>query len=305
MKHIMSVSLGSSTRDHSVETVILGEKLLIERIGMDGDIQKAIDTIKKYDGKVDAFGLGGIDLYIYAGNNRYSFRDAQRIARAAEITPIVDGSGLKNTLERKVINYLHTDLGIDFTNKKVLMVCAVDRFGMAESLANSGAQMTFGDLIFALGIPVSLSSLKSLERLAKIIAPVVVQLPFKMLYPTGDKQENLNPKYGKYYEQADIVAGDFHFIRRYMPANLAGKLIITNRVSTMDIELLKRRGVRMLITTTPELNGRSFGTNVMEAVIIAIANRRPEDLRPEDYSELLDRMEFRPRVIDFSEERAC
>lgn len=37
MKHVVSVSLGSSTRDHRVETEFLGEKFSIERIGMDGD----------------------------------------------------------------------------------------------------------------------------------------------------------------------------------------------------------------------------------------------------------------------------
>jgi len=196
VKRVMSVSLGSSGRDHSVETEILGEKLLIERIGTDGDIDKAIDVIRRNDGMVDVFGLGGIDLYIYAGDKRYTFRDALRIARAARRSPVVDGSGLKNTLERKVIEYLQKELGMVFAGKKVLMVCAVDRYGMAESFSKAGADMVFGDLIFALGIPFGVSSLKSLERIARVIAPVVVKLPFKMLYPTGEKQEKTSPKYG-------------------------------------------------------------------------------------------------------------
>ena len=60
--------------------------------------------IKDLDGKVDAFGLGGIDRYIYAVDRRYEFHDARRIVQAARKTPIVDGSGLKNTLERRVIS---------------------------------------------------------------------------------------------------------------------------------------------------------------------------------------------------------
>ncbi len=303
MKRVLSVSLGSSARDHSVETEFLGEQILIERIGTNGEIDKAIEIIKKHDGIVDAFGLGGIDLYIYAGSNRYTFRDAERIARAAQKTPIVDGSGLKNTLERKVIAYLQKEMGMVFANKKVLMVCAVDRFGMAESLWEAGATMIFGDLIFALGIPIGISSIKSLHRLARVIAPIVVKLPFKLLYPTGEKQEKFNPKYNKYYEQADIIGGDFHFIRRYMPEDLNGKCIITNTVTQKDIELLKNRGVSLLITTTPELNGRSFGTNVMEGVLIALSGKKPDQISPENYSEMLDEIGFKPRVIDFSRER--
>ena len=45
MKHIVSVSLGSSTRDHQVRMELLGEEYLIERIGMDGDMTKMRETI--------------------------------------------------------------------------------------------------------------------------------------------------------------------------------------------------------------------------------------------------------------------
>ncbi len=300
MKRVMSVSLGSSSRDHSVTTEFLGEKVMIERVGTDGDIDRAIEVIRENDGLVDVFGLGGIDLYIYAGPHRYTFRDAERIARAARKTPVVDGSGLKNTLERKVVAYLQSEMGMVFADKKVLMVCAVDRFGMAESLWQAGADITFGDLIFALGIPISLSSIKSLERLARVIAPIVVKLPFKMLYPTGEKQDSFKSKYSRYYHWADIIAGDFHFIRRYMPDDLTGKCIITNTVTQKDVELLKERGVRLLVTTTPELSGRSFGTNVMEGVLIALSGRKPDEMLPESYSEMLDKIGFKPRVIDFS-----
>jgi len=304
LKRVMSVSLGSSVRDHSVETEILGQRLLIERIGTNGDIEKAIELIQKYDGQVDAFGLGGIDLYIYAGRKRYTFRDAKRIALAARKSPIVDGSGLKNTLERKVIAYLQNELGMVFANKKVLMVCAVDRFGMAESLAAAGAEMTFGDLIFALGLPVSISSITSLQRIARIIAPIIVKLPFKILYPTGDKQDYQTPRYGSYYERADIIAGDFHFIKRYMPENLSGKCIITNTVTPRDIQLLRDREIGQLITTTPELNGRSFGTNVMEGVLIALSGKNPDTMMPEDYSDMLETVGFTPRVLNFRGEKA-
>ena len=153
LKRVLSVSLGSSTRDHSVQTDFLGEKFLIERVGTNGDMEKAVKIIREHDGRVDAFGLGGIDLYIYAAGKRYTFRDAAKIAKAAKITPVVDGSGLKNTLERRVISYLTENKGISFSGKKVLMVSAVDRPGMARSLWDAGASMNFGDLIFGLGIP--------------------------------------------------------------------------------------------------------------------------------------------------------
>ena len=89
-------------------------------------MQKAMELIRSLDGQVAAFGLGGIDLYIYAGTKRYVIRDAAKIASVAQKTPVVDGSGLKNTLERKVITYLR-ETGINFQDVPVLLVCGVDR----------------------------------------------------------------------------------------------------------------------------------------------------------------------------------
>lgn len=299
MKRVVSVSLGSKKRDHKVEANILGENFSIERIGTDGDMDEAVARIQELDGKIDVFGMGGIDLYITAGDRRYILRDAKRLKEAAKITPMVDGSGLKNTLERTVIEYLQASKHLDFLDKEVLLVCGVDRFGMAEALEQNGARVTYGDLIFGLGLPFPLQSLKTLAKAARVIAPIVSQLPFEMLYPTGPKQESSLERFGEYYQKADIIAGDFLFIKRYLPKILVEKIIITNTVTREDIELLKGRGVAQLITTTPEFDGRSFGTNVMEAVLVAVAGGERE-LSAHDYRELLDKIGFVPRILDLS-----
>ena len=98
MKRVVSVSLGSKKRDHQCEVELLGERVEISRRGTDGDLKAAVALLRELDGKVDAFGMGGIDRYLFAGKRRYEIRDAMRLVEAARVTPIVDGSGLKNTL---------------------------------------------------------------------------------------------------------------------------------------------------------------------------------------------------------------
>ena len=296
LKHVVSVSLGSSSRDHSVEVEVLGEPIRIERRGTDGDIRRAIEMIRQLDGKVDAMGMGGIDLYVSAGPRRYTLRAALPLAAAARLTPIVDGSGLKNTLERRVVRYLDRNGPIPLQGKRVLMVSSVDRFGMAEALHEAGCSLVLGDLMFVLGLPLPIRSLSAVERVARLVVPVARLLPISVLYPTGGKQERQQPRFPRYFEEADVIAGDFHFIRRYMPDHLSGKMILTNTVTASDTELLRSRGVSILVTTTPKLEGRSFGTNVMEAVLIAVAGKRPEQMTAEDYEHMLDRIGFQPRI---------
>lgn len=297
MKRIVSVSLGSSKRDHAFETEFMGHRFLIERIGTDGNWDKALQLIRDLDGKVAAFGMGGIDLYIYIAGKRYVIKDARRLIAEARISPMVDGSGIKNTLERKCIIDVNQEI-MDLNQRKVLMVCAVDRFGMAEAFEEVGARLTLGDLIYTLGIPVPLRSLKALRWVGRTIAPVVVRMPFDKLYPTGNQQDVIIPRYSQYYYEADIIAGDFHFIKRYLPDKLAGKTIITNTTTREDIEILSQRGVSRVITTTPDMGGRSFGTNVIEALLVSILGKPVEQIKAADYYGLLKEMNLKPGVID-------
>jgi len=297
LRRIVSVSLGSSKRNHAFETDFMGEKFSIERIGTDGDWDKAINLIKELDGKVDAFGMGGIDLYIYVAGKRYTIKDAKRLM-VAKKTPMLDGSGLKNTLERKCILDIQKDGIMNLRGKKVLMVCAVDRFGMAEALAEVGAKLTLGDLVYTLNIPIPLHSLNTLKLVGRTIAPFAVRMPFDKLYPTGEKQDVIIPRHSKYYKEADILAGDFLYIKRYLPEKLDGQVIITNTTTSEDMKMLKERGISKVITTTPDMGGRSFGTNVIEALMVALMGKPLEEISAEDYYNMLNELNIKPGVVD-------
>lgn len=298
MKKIVSVSLGSSTRDHRAVVNLLGEEFDISREGVDGKLDAAIAKVKELDGKVDAIGLGGIDVYLYAGSKRYALRDGLRLLEAAKTTPVVDGSGLKNTLEREAVRFMQEDLGIDLRGKHVLMVSALDRFGLAQALVSAGADVLFGDFIFALDKDMPVRDLHTFEEMAEKYLPDACKLPFQFFYPTGKKQEKPpEPKYPQYYEEADIIAGDFHFLRQFMPDRLDGKIVLTNTVTQANIDELTARGVKMLITTTPDFQGRSFGTNVVEAALLALLGKTWDQVTAEDYERVLHELHLRPRVL--------
>ncbi len=293
---VVSVSLGSSTRNSVAEANLLGHDFSIERRGTDGDLDKAGELIAELDGQVAAIGLGGIDLYLVTGTRRYKMRDAARLAARAKTTPVIDGSGLKDTLERETLRFLQREGIVDFKTSRVLLTCAVDRFGMAQEFVAQGARCTFGDFLFILGLPIPLRSLRTISMLGALILPIACRLPFTMLYPTGEKQTEIksNATVNKWFAENDVIAGDFLLIRRYLPDNLGGKVIITNTVTKGDVELLRERGLKTLITTTPEFDGRSFGTNVMEGVFAALGAKSSAE-----YTELLARLDWKPRIVHF------
>ena len=270
MKEVVSVSLGSSTRNHRIRMHICGETVRIVRIGTDGDLRKAKNWIRRLDGRADAIGLGGIDRYLTVAGRRYPFREAESLARMATRSPVCDGSSLKNTLERDAVLRLERALG-SLEGKRVLLLSATDRYGMAEAFAACGAKITCGDLLYGLGLPMPVRKLSTLCRLAAWLLPVVTRCPIHTLYPVGRAQTVRRPRFTRYFDEADIIAGDYHYIHRYMPDRLDDKIIVTNTTTEKDRAFLKKSGAKLLVTTTPIMSGRSFGTNVMEAVLVALS----------------------------------
>src|SRR5690554_6401058 len=127
--------------------------------------------------------MGGISLYLYGKNNRrYILKSALPMIGAVVKTPMVDGSGLKNSLEANVVRYLKEGLGIPLEKMKVFMVCGMERLGMAEAFSRLGSSMVYGDIMFAVGISIPIKTLKGLHRIATLLMPIVGRLPLKMLY---------------------------------------------------------------------------------------------------------------------------
>ena len=295
MKRAVSVSLGSSERDKKVEIELLGERVSVERRGTDGDTAKATALFTELDGHVDCLGVGGIDLWIKMEEKTWNISAAHKLIRGVKQTPVVDGSGLKNTLEAQTAQTLVAELGAGYAQGRVMLTAAIDRYGMTKSFVAQGYELVFGDLMFALGIPIAIQNFKTFQFVARLLAAPATKLPISVLYPTGDKQDQIIPKFTKWYEWATVIGGDCHYIKQHMPEDLSGKVIITNTTTPKDMQMFKQRGVTHVLTTTPILDGRSFGTNMMEAALTAVSGKnRP--LTDAELNEMLTEINLKPTV---------
>ncbi|MBP9040158.1 MAG: hypothetical protein KBF64_00120 [Anaerolineaceae bacterium] len=302
MKRAVSISIGSSRRDKTVEIQLMGETVRMERIGTDGDMEKAARLYGELDGKVDCFGVGGALLGFMIEDQWTTLDSVQSLLKYVHQTPVVDGTGLKMTLEKQVTSVINNELNGYVKEKRALVAVALDRWGTARAFMDDGYDVVFGDVMFSLGLGIPVRSEKAIRNLANTLLPVMKHLPFSWLYPTGEKQEQRNPKYQKYFEWATVVAGDCHYLWRHMPEKLPGRVIVTNTTTPSDQEFLKNAGIKYLITTTPIIDGRSFGTNMIEAAIVSVLGRKePVDYaHPGDYFNIIEeairQIPLRPQV---------
>lgn len=302
MKRAVSISIGSSQRNKAVDVELMGELVHIERIGTDGDMEKAAHLYQELDGKVDAFGVGGTDLGMRVDGKWYPLHSIDSMVRFVQQTPLVDGSGLKASLERRAGKVLKEQLGDYVKVKKALITTAVDRWGLMEAALDAGYECVMGDLIYSLGIPIPLRKRQSIKVMAALLMPLVSRLPFEWVYPVGESQGQRKPAHTRFFSEASVVMGDCHYIYRYMPDDMRGKVIVTNTTTREDVETFRRCGVKYLVTTTPVLDGRSFGTNMMEAALVAASGRKEaiDYAHPAGYFEwmagLVNQLDLNPQV---------
>jgi hypothetical protein len=156
--------------------------------------------------------------------------------------------------------------------------------------------MIFGDLLFTLGIPIPVRRLDIGRTLAKALLPIARNMPISFFYPQGKKQEVHTPKHGTYFEWADVVAGDFLLIKKFAPPGLGGKIVLTNTTTGDDRKMLEQAGVHKLITTTPRIEGRTFGANVLEGLLVAVLAGEGKEPSIENYPDVLKRSPIKPSI---------
>jgi hypothetical protein len=301
VKKILSVSVGSSSRDHTTRHNFLGHECEISRQGTDGDFNKALQRYHEMDGKVDAFGAGGVEFYLGVEDRRYYFRDVKRFRNMVKISKFGDGNGVKGLLEKRAFEFLEKYLnekeGRSLKGMPALITTVVERYSMGKAMMAAGLDVTFGDFMFALGLPFAIRKISTARALASVLLPVVTQLPFAWLYPLGSEQDKPpQPKWTKYYQRSTVIAGDFLQIRQYMPDDLTGKIIVTNTTTVQNVEELRKRNLHILVTVTPRLEGRSFGTNVMEATLLALIDKPQSEITAADFLELIERIPMEPNI---------
>jgi hypothetical protein len=294
MKKALSISIGSSRRDKSVIVNLLGQDVLIQRIGTNGDMKAARDLFRQNDGRVNAFGVGGTDLGLYVDKKWYPLHSVLPMVSDVHLTPMVDGCGLKNTLEARSASVLEKGIAnyLDQVGRKALVMTAVDRYGLLRTFIDAGYDCLFGDALYSLGIPLPIRKEAGVKTLAALLIPLVSRLPFEWVYPVGEKQHERHLRYTWAFNWASVIAGDCHYITQFMPDRLEGKVIVTNTTTPQDVKWFREAGVKYLMTTTPVYEGRSFGTNMMEASLLAaIEYQEKVDYRnPNEYFQMIDEL---------------
>jgi hypothetical protein len=300
LKRAVSVSLGTSRRDFTSRVRIAGREVEVRRIGCDGSVERLAALLRELDGRVEAIGLGGLNFAYRVAGRSYPVPQAARLRRLVRGTPLVDGSFLKDTLERWVVGHLEEEHGLRWRESSVLVASVLDRFGLAEEMHRRGARVLAGDVFFALHLPGPFLDLGAFGLVARALLPALRLVPLTWLYPLGAEQDRPG-RAGLRLKGVQVLAGDCHLLLHRLPEDLRGRMVLVNSLWPEEERLLRARGAAGVATTMPPVEGRSWSANAWEAALHAALGDALYRYSGEGLARLLMDAGLRPKVEVFRE----
>ena len=296
MKHVVSISLGSSSQDFDFVTDFLGERLHVRRIGTNGSTPAAVKLIKQWDKKAAAIGLGVLKDSYKVGSRRFIEKDSARLKAVASHVAVTTGGRLGDIFQEWAVRHAQTQLGSFFNNARVLFFSGLADYKLALAIAEYTSNLQFADPLLQLGVPKLLGSVDALN-LYSSGAHYVKDWTLPAAMASGPVKEWTRFVLRKAMQKATVIVAPVHELDDFGLEELAGKTVVTATVNDERIAQMRNKGVATIIDGSPVMQGHVLGANLLDAMIMAATGKRGHDILDDDYLEIITGLQSEPRII--------
>jgi predicted amino acid dehydrogenase len=294
MKTVVSISLGSSRHDFDFTTRFLGERLRVRRLGTNGSLARALKLVKQWDGEAAAIGVGLVKDSDGIGSRADG--QGERLAAAADHTPVTTGARLADLLQEWAVRHAQGELGHYFDNARVLFFSGLANRKLVQTMSEFTENLRFADPLLQVGVPKLLGSVDALQLYASGAHFVAEWVPPRFT-PAPLLAQWSQHVLRHAMRKATVVVAPVHELDAFGPEELAGKTLVTSTVSEERLAKLRRQGVQMVVDGAPLLGRHVLAPNLMHAMIIAAAGKRPDEILEDDLLELLGGLQYAPRIL--------
>lgn len=283
MKHVVSISLGSSQQDFEFTTDFLGTRLRVQRIGTNGSTATATRLIKLWDKKAAAIGIGAA-------------KDSTRLMAVATHAAASTGGRLGDILQEWAVRHAQAQLGSYFNNARTLFFSGLSDYKLALALSEYTNNLQFADPVLQLGVPKLLGSLDALHLYSNG-AHYVKDWPLPPTMATGPVKDWTRFVLRKAMQKATVLVAPAHALDDFGLEELAGKTLIAAAVNDERMAQLRDKGVNTVIDGAPVMHGHVIAANLLDAMILAATGKPAGAILEDDYLEILSGMDAKPRIV--------
>lgn len=270
----------------------------VEYGGRDVDLTRRI--IANAKGKFDAVALSGFSLTYTVGDRYHRHKKLKSLLAEEESDPtaVCDGIRAKDTIERWLMRRIAEQLEGEIAHRRILVLSAMDRWGVSEVISSLKSSIVYGDFMYNFRFGIPLLSLDQVRRMSPLVLNVVTRAPLDWYFPGARRYGRRLPRWRPAFYWAEVVVGGMTYLKRYAPAQMEGKVVITDIHTDEDVEWLRARGVGTIASLTPVVSGQRISASVMEAAL-TIATRGKVGHRRDRYLDEIIRIDPGIEIISF------
>lgn len=263
---ILYLDFGGEERERRYTLELGDSEFSVREVGLERDLRKAARVLT--DAPEQRIALSGLTLHFYFEGKEYCHRRLSRLlAPSLRGRELSDGSLVKRTLERYLVDEAIRQLAVNFREKRTLVLSAIPRYGAAEVLSSRTDRIVFGDLLYGFRLGVPLTSMAALRKAAPALLRAVVSTPVSWFDPGARMFARRMPRFRWYFYWAEVILGSMQHLRRYAPGKLSGKIVFTNLTDDDDLEFLRSRDVATVVGLLPRISERRVSTGLLELML--------------------------------------
>ncbi len=283
MKHLLSLSVGSSRASSSEFIHFQGKEYRLTHLGVDYDVDMFESILKSYDGKCDAICVSYVPPVV-ALRKKILMHNLYRLVRdTVKDTPVYFGHHLRAIIGNWTLRKSMEEGEFNCSNANVLFLTGLGMHELAKTLAPMALSCRFLDAWTLLRAPLILKDLAALEKHAIVYAGTLEKLQLDNHFADGIGRRLFKKWFRQKIGASDIIVAPANVISSFDPKAFKGKILLLDCMLPGLSEKLMAAGVQNIFYPEVLIAGsdKSYGYSVSEA-LIAIDRGQEDTLSQED-----------------------
>jgi predicted amino acid dehydrogenase len=296
---VVNVSLTGPDRDYDEQVTFLDHEFRIVRMGTGGDVDAAVELVRKWADEAAAVAVTGIREARAAGLYDGELDDIERVMRAADQVPVTNGHALRDVLQEWAIRHVQTEMPGFFNNARTVVLGGMNHERTTRILREFTQNLEFADPLLRLDLPARLNAVPVLGLAADAALWPVHRLPRPVksqIQAPGHRISHALAR--RAARDCDVVVATYDELTGFGLEDLAGKTLITSAISADRLAELGHRGVDMVLDATPQpFPGVTVSAAVLEAMMLAATDSGSGSLTNDDLLDMIDAAGLEPRLL--------
>jgi predicted amino acid dehydrogenase len=269
---VLNVSLADSADDYQADVRFLGRSFRLERIGTDGDVEAAGARVRTGADTAAAVAVTGIREAQVTGLYDGELEAIEQVRRATDAVPVVDGHVLQDVLQEWAIRHVQVEMPGFFDNARTVVLGGVNHDRTTRVLREFTANLEFADPVLRFDLPARLDANPLLGLAVQTSLRPLRLLPGPLRSRVRAPGQTLSHALARRAARdADVVVATYEELTGFGLEDLAGKTLVTSAISDERLAELGRRGVDMVLDSTPQPFGVTVSAAMLEAMMVALA----------------------------------